>query len=77
MGKEIIPQRFKCCYGKKRPFKYICEQMLVGQQRYFRMFSYVGYSCKTTQKIINELQRIDEYKMNNINLETDEIISKN
>ena len=47
--------------------------MLEEHQHYFRVFSDAEYSSMTREKIMEELQRINEYKDNHINLDTDEL----
>ena len=59
--------------GRKQPLRDIREQMLEEHQHYFRVFSDAEYSSMTREKIMEELQRINEYKDNHINLDTDEL----
>ena len=87
MGEEIVPQKFKrmeivngkpviseiVVCGRKQPLTDIREQMLEEHQKYFRIFSDADYSSMTREKLINELQRINEYKHNHFNLDTVEL----
>ena len=87
MGEEIVPQKFKrveilngkpviseiVVSGRKQPLTDIREQMLEEHQKYFRIFSDADYSSMTREKLINELQRIEEYKNNDFNLGTAEL----
>ena len=87
MGEEIVPRKFKrmeivngkpviseiVVSGRKQPLTDIREQMLEEHQKYFRIFSDAHYSSMTREKLINELQRINEYKDNDFNLDTAEL----
>ena len=87
MGEEIVPQKFKRMEivngkpviseivdsGRKQPLTDIREQMLEEHQSYFRILSDAAYSSITREKLINELQRINEYKDNHFNLDRAEL----
>ena len=66
MGEEIVPQKFKrveIVNGKP----VISEIVVSGRH----IFSDADYSSMTRGKLINELQRINEYKDNHFNLDTE------
>ena len=70
-GKPVISEIVVS--GRKQPLTDIREQMLEEHQSYFRIFSDADNSSITREKLMNELQRINEYTDNHFNLDTTEL----
>ena len=76
MGEEIVPQMFKklsivngssviteeSVSGRKHSLMYLRKEMLKKHSGYYRQFSDVEYSEMSSEMVISELKRINEYQ---------------